>query len=92
MPFGSGDPVGDSITTQLDDTVRVSAATRAKAIANMRRLGAADLLEILGLAEPAPVAPKPVEHCPKGHVLPSHGVCRRSEDCRIAARAAGHEA
>lgn len=84
--------MSDSVTTRLDAPYAQQPETRAAAVRALVRLGAADLLEILGLVEPAPVAPKPVAHCPRGHVLPSHGVCRRSEDCRIAARAAGHEA
>jgi hypothetical protein len=86
--------MGESITTRLDAPYGQQPKTRAAAIRVLTRTGNADLIEILGLTEPEPPAPAPPKgtHCPKGHRLPSHGICRRSEDCRIAARQAGYEA
>lgn len=83
---------GDFVTTRLDAPYAQQPATRAAAARVLERLGATDLLEILGLVEPKPEPVPEPKRCSRGHVLPSHGICRRSEDCRIDARKAGGEA
>lgn len=81
--------MGESITTRLDEPYNQQPETRAAAVRVLTRTGNADLLEILGLAEPTPPAPKPDGFCAQGHQLPSHGVCRRSRQCRADANKAG---
>jgi hypothetical protein len=53
--------------------------------------GNADMLIPLGLADdPEAFRPVPGGDCPVcGNKLPSHGVCRRSGECREAARERG---
>lgn len=97
---------GDRLTTQLarptDDP-----ATTVRATWYVVRTGNADVLTALGLGTPAlhaalgvtdeparPAADKPVlGDCPVcGNQPPGHGVCRRRETCREAARARGWSA
>lgn len=78
---------GGEITTQLGIT-HLADETQAAATRYLTRTDNADLLPILGLGDPAPtVVPGNCPIC--GNRLPSHGVCRRREACREAARAAG---
>lgn len=83
----------DFLTTELarpsDDP-----GTQAKAIVYLWRTGNLDLLAALGLdaalnARRGPAKPKPTR-CPIcDNKLPKHGVCRKRQACREAARERG---
>ncbi|WIM97825.1 hypothetical protein ACTOB_001379 [Actinoplanes oblitus] len=85
---------GGNITTRLDEPYAQQPETRVAATAYLERTGNADLLAVLGLAAEQPhpkipAAPVASGLCPRGHKLPKHGVCRKSEACREAARERG---
>jgi hypothetical protein len=76
--------MGESITTRLDMPYNQQPATRAKAVRVMQRLGASDLIEVLGLDDtPAtptePGTPTGRNTCPTCHQpLNADGrACRR---------------
>lgn len=69
-----------NVDTQLGSVGVTSAAVRDDAAAYLRRTGNADLIEVLGLADP--VRKQEPGFCARGHALPSHGMCRRSMHCR----------
>ena len=80
---------GDHLTTKTG-LPATTAAIRADAAAYLTRTGNADLIEVLGLADPAPAVPVERGTCPIcGNRLPSHGVCRKRLTCRAAAREQG---
>jgi hypothetical protein len=75
---------------QLDSAPTVTSETRDAARRVLTRLGATDLLDILGLDDPAPPSPAPIVTCPIcRNIAPKHGVCRRSRQCRAEAAKAG---
>lgn len=92
---------GDRLTTRTDG-VHLAPETQAAAARYLTRTGNADLLLILGLAEDPEAQPMRLPRglvrqqagkCPLcGNYLPSHGVCRRSNRCREAARERGESA
>lgn len=81
--------MGESITTRLDVPYNQHPDTRAKAVRALIQRGATDIIEILGLAEPATPAPaaapsaEPRPTCDIcNNPLPKLGICRRSQLCR----------
>jgi len=83
--------MGESITTRLDEPYNQQPATRAAAVRVLQRLGAADLIEILGLDDtPPPPGPTPTGtnhgdgtlRCSKcRHRTRADGICRRKTNC-----------
>jgi ribosomal protein S14 len=64
--------------------------TVADATSYLTRTGNADLLPILGLGDDPKVVKRATGDCPIcGNKLPSHGVCRKRQTCRKAARELG---
>lgn len=80
--------MSDSITTQLDAPYAQQPATRAAARRVLDRLGAADLIGILGLDDVPEPEPKPVcGICGQPlSVNVSRGGCRKTPDCRRVTR------
>lgn len=79
-----------SLQTPIDAPYARHPETLAAALRYLERSGNADVAEVLGLVEPPLELPKPLGDCPIcGNRLPSHGVCRRRETCRAAARERG---
>jgi hypothetical protein len=83
--------MGESITTRLDIPYNQQPATRAKAVRVMQRLGAADLIEALGLDD-TPPPPEPARtginlgggslRCSKCRQRTrADGICRRKTRC-----------
>lgn len=84
----------DHLGAQLDAPYGNTEETRIKAMWFTCRTGNRDPWEVLGLVGPEPdPVPEPLGDCPIcGNRLPSHGVCRRRETCREAARERGESA
>lgn len=81
--------MSDSITTHLDAPYGQQPETRAAARRVLDRLGATDLLDMLGLDDTPPPEPAPIVTCPTcRNIAPKHGVCRRSRQCRADAEKA----
>lgn len=80
----------DNLSTHLDRPYAWQPATRAAAMRVVGRQDEADLLlAMLGLVE-KPEVEQAATHCALcGNKLPSHGVCRKAQRCRAAAREAG---
>lgn len=82
--------MSDAVATRLDRPYGQTPEAQAAALRYLRSSGNADVAEALGLVEPPIGLPEPLGDCPIcGNRLPSHGVCRRRETCRAAARARG---
>lgn len=79
--------MGESITTRLDEPYARQPETLAAAARYLTRTGNADVLEILGLADPTPEPVDPGTCGICNNPLPKLGICRRSQLCREKAPA-----